>query len=359
MNSMLYGVNRVSIWLIAGTLLAVSVMHYFTSIDASAWHDIYRRLYYVPILLAAVLYGWRVGLLVGVAASIAFLPHILWQWHGHVSHQLDQLFEIPMFFVAGAAIGALVDRDRHARQQLSQFAQSAAIGRATAAVIDSLKTPMLTISGMATALGRGPDASRWTREAGELITSEAAKIEGIRSKMVSIARSAGSKRRPFRPCDVTTQVINEASALLAARGIRVCLDQQATPMLYAPRAAVSDALSSLVAVVAAKPQSTRLCVALRYRKQRVEWTITRPGEESSLWIPAQKLSRTPDLDLLVAEKITLALGGELEVGYADGELCAARLLIPSRIKLEAITAGRTIALNRPAMRKPLGLVWYP
>src|SRR5690349_13889938 len=59
--------NRLYVWIvIAVAIILVTVLHFLTPTDQIVWHEIYQRLYYLPIIAAALLFGLRGGL----AASI-------------------------------------------------------------------------------------------------------------------------------------------------------------------------------------------------------------------------------------------------------------------------------------------------
>ena len=54
--------NRLRLSIIAGLLLAVTAMHYLTTTQLVNAHDVYRRLYYVPIVLGGVWFALRGGI---------------------------------------------------------------------------------------------------------------------------------------------------------------------------------------------------------------------------------------------------------------------------------------------------------
>jgi len=43
-------------------IVLITVLHFMTPLDQIVWHEIYQRLYYIPIIPAALLYGCAVGL---------------------------------------------------------------------------------------------------------------------------------------------------------------------------------------------------------------------------------------------------------------------------------------------------------
>lgn len=95
------------------SILVVSTLHYFTPVDNLVAHQIYQRVYYIPIIVAAFRYGWRGGLGAAALAGLSYLPHILMHWqHLYFEYALNQYAEITLFFVIGAVTGWLGDQRR-------------------------------------------------------------------------------------------------------------------------------------------------------------------------------------------------------------------------------------------------------
>lgn len=97
--------------IIAGLLILITLMHYYTDIHATAFHVLYRRLYYIPIIYAAFRFGLRGGLATSFAASLLFAPHIVFGL-GAEGAAIDNWFEIILFNVVGAVSGGLVQAER-------------------------------------------------------------------------------------------------------------------------------------------------------------------------------------------------------------------------------------------------------
>ena len=96
-----------------GSILVVSALHYLTPVDNLVAHQIYQRVYYIPIIFAAFRYGWRGGLGAAALAGLSYLPHILMHWqHLYFEYALNQYAEITLFFVIGAVTGWLGDQRR-------------------------------------------------------------------------------------------------------------------------------------------------------------------------------------------------------------------------------------------------------
>lgn len=72
--------SRTALWTalsIAGSVAGISVLHYITSLHSVLLHEVFQRLYYLPIVAAAVLYGWRAALATPALATVLYVPHIV------------------------------------------------------------------------------------------------------------------------------------------------------------------------------------------------------------------------------------------------------------------------------------------
>lgn len=110
--------------LIIGALLAaITLLHQFTSAVTPtqiAMHDLYRRLYYLPILYAAFRFGSRGGLVTAVASVLLFAPHAIVSLGGFFGGSLDNLFEVVMYVLMGGLFGRLRDHEDRRTRDLMQ-----------------------------------------------------------------------------------------------------------------------------------------------------------------------------------------------------------------------------------------------
>ncbi|HXG86195.1 MAG TPA: ATP-binding protein [Pyrinomonadaceae bacterium] len=103
-------------------ILLVSALHFLTPVDSPLLHQIYQRLYYIPIILASLWFGWRGGLGAAVLASLSYLPHIALHWqHQNYDYALNQYAEIALFFVIGAVTGWLGDQKRRESERAERI----------------------------------------------------------------------------------------------------------------------------------------------------------------------------------------------------------------------------------------------
>jgi signal transduction histidine kinase len=104
-------------------IAAVSLLHYLTPLSLHYLHDIFQRLYYLPIILAALWFGLRGGLVCSLAVSIVYAPHVLFQWGDHMMMELEKYLEILMYNVVGGVTGLLAQRERERSAQLEETAR--------------------------------------------------------------------------------------------------------------------------------------------------------------------------------------------------------------------------------------------
>ena len=99
-------------WVVAAGLALVTWLHYTTSPLLFGLHTVYRYLYFLPIVYAAVQFGLWGGVLAGVAASLLFAPHIWLKFGAFPEESLNDLFVTVVLISVGAVTGALADAER-------------------------------------------------------------------------------------------------------------------------------------------------------------------------------------------------------------------------------------------------------
>ena len=105
------------------SVVSISLLHYLTPLHLHYLHDIFQRLYYLPIILAAIWFGLRGGLLCSLVISIAYAPHILFQWGGPVTLEMEKYLEIVLYNVVGGLTGLLAQRERERSAELQKTAE--------------------------------------------------------------------------------------------------------------------------------------------------------------------------------------------------------------------------------------------
>ncbi len=196
----------------ASAILAASVLHYVTPHSRLLLHNLFQKLYYLPIIYAAITFGWRGGLLAAVASAICYIPHIL-TWRHQPSYSMSQYAELILFFLVGGSTGLLADQGRKRRLQLEATTRRlqdsieqvkradrlSAVGQLAASLAHEIRNPLGSIEGAANLI-RSPATSADIREGSlNIILKECQRLNRLLTNLLDFARP----RQPeFRSVDI-------------------------------------------------------------------------------------------------------------------------------------------------------------
>ena len=117
---------------IVAAVLGTGILQLVTPFHFTYWHDLLPRLYYLPIVAAALQFGWRGGLATALLAAAAFVPYIIVS--DRADRHLYESVEIVSFISVAILTGVLADRERRQKAELRATAEQ------LAAVYDKLQT---------------------------------------------------------------------------------------------------------------------------------------------------------------------------------------------------------------------------
>ena len=102
------------------SIAVITVAHYVTDIESGFLHNVYQRLYYLPILAGAYWFGVRGALVVAVLSAASYLPHIATDWQGRPMYRQAQYAELLMFQVVALVVGTLSELEKRRRKELAE-----------------------------------------------------------------------------------------------------------------------------------------------------------------------------------------------------------------------------------------------
>lgn len=203
--------------LVVLAILLVTILHLLTPLDRLILHQIYQRLYYLPIVAAAFLFGWRGGLAAAALASATYLPHIFFHWHHtEYNYALNQYAEITLFLLVGGVIGLLGDQNRRERRraeeinaelqkayselrqtvsQLLQAERLSSLGEIAAGVVHEIRNPLGAIRGAVEIMEDELAAGSPRREFAAIAKSEVERLNKIVGEFLHFARPAKPEKK--------------------------------------------------------------------------------------------------------------------------------------------------------------------
>ena len=286
-----------AIALIAAGIALTSAGHYLTPPGLLMWHGIFQRLYYLPIVYAAITFGWRGGLTAALVAGLLYIPHIVTTWAHMFHYAMEQYAEIVMFFLVGGVTGVLAGKlDRAHRELQSTFEQVrradrlSAVGELAAGLAHEIRNPLASIDGAAEVLEAGAEGEV-RRETVSIIRKEAARLNRLLTGLLDFARPRKPEYRPVEVSRVVSSVLDLVRHS-AGKGIRFESDVPGTlPPLRCDEEQLSQVILNLTLNAAqAMPQGGTVAVSARAQGGGVLIQVRDEGEG----IPAGDVNRIFD-----------------------------------------------------------------
>lgn len=103
---------------IAGLTAMISLLHYTTMHGQIALHILHRELYFLPILMACVWFGRKMGLVTALLVSVLYASHVMVPGRPN-SDQLSVLSQIAVFNLVALIVGTMVDVRRRRNKELN------------------------------------------------------------------------------------------------------------------------------------------------------------------------------------------------------------------------------------------------
>ena len=240
--------------LVGLSITILSVLHYVTPVDKPILHDLYRRLYYVPIIFSAFSFGLRGAMVSSLVISLVFLPHVFHRW-GHIHLQTyDALFEIVLYNIVAWVSGTLVQAERKRREELKKAQEELiqankykVIGELAAGIAHEIRNPLGSIQGSLEILRKDYKVEDSKYEFLNILLKEVARLNKVITDFLNYAR-------PALPNLIETdinQLISETVLILSSQvakkgvGLKTELDKN-LPRIKADPSQLKQAFINLI-----------------------------------------------------------------------------------------------------------------
>ena len=222
-------------------MLLITISHYLTPPQFYLWHEFLERLYYLPIVIAALFFGWVGGLLAAGCAGLCYAPFIFLAEHHSPQVMAGWYAEIAVFLAVGGLTGALSDRERRRRRELqratdelretnrqlqSSFEQLrradrlSAVGQLAASLAHEIRNPLGSIEGAIDIVQRTGDEER-RREFLGIIKQETRRLNGLLTNLLNFARPRAPQIREAQVDTIVRTVVDLTSHNAQQQDIRL------------------------------------------------------------------------------------------------------------------------------------------
>lgn len=253
------------VWL---PIAVITALHYGTSHEIAWVHDVLRRLYYLPIVLAAFRHGLPGGVGAALVTSLVYLPHAFAPGghHHDPAGGLDKALEILLYNSVGATAGWLAGRERRRRlelqaalaeqqrlvDQLVQAGRLSALGEVVAGIAHEIKNPLHALAGTAEIVDPLIPADAEERRMWEIHRKELGRLARVADRFLSFARPSPSALAPIDLRRVAEQLVALVEAEARHKQVRLALDVPAEPVIVRGDADQIASLALHIAVNAFK-----------------------------------------------------------------------------------------------------------
>jgi two-component system sensor histidine kinase HydH len=332
----------VRIALLLAAIVVVSALHYSTPTHHIWLHPLFQRLYYIPLLLMAIWFGWRGGVLASLFAAVLYLPHIHMSWGSHPEYSATQQVEVAMFFVITVLTGILADHERGQRcnaeqaakhlskansllqssfEQLRRADRLSAMGELSAGLAHEIRNPLGSIDGALQILRRERVSDETKTEFGELAQRELDRLKGIVNQFLDFARPREPRLLPTDPHLLLESVAKLTGETAKMRGVEISVEPRAdVPDVLVDAEQVKQVLLNLVInAIQAMPNGGAIVLRSVAEKAYLRFEV----EDHGVGIDPSDLDRIFDpfftkkehgtgLGLSIAARIVAQHGGEIE-----------------------------------------------
>jgi len=333
----------------------ITALHYQTTISKVHFHDIYRRLYYVPIVLGGLWFTLRGGVATALVVSLLFIPHVVFQWGHHPTADPEQYLEIILYNVIGFLTGLLAERELRQKlsyqntarrleesyaelrrqadlildieDQLRRADRLSALGELSAGMAHEIRNPLGSIRGTAEILQDGIDPADPRYEFTRILIREVDRLNRVVQDFLDFARPPTPLRGSVDPVAVLREVLQLTRQLALKNGVTVALEAMtATATVAGEEEQLKQAFLNLVLnALQAMPAGGSLTVAAASG----EGELVLRFSDSGPGIPAELLPKIfnpffttrregTGLGLAITQRIISAHGGRIEVASDPG-----------------------------------------
>jgi two-component system, NtrC family, sensor histidine kinase HydH len=240
---------------LVGLVAAVTIAHLLTPVSKTVQHDVFVRLYYLPIVLGGVWYGLAGGIGTAGLICLVYLPHVLIVDHGLMT--TGYLLEIPIFLAVGALTGLFVDRQAQYRRGLELQAETlershrelkdqtrlllekevqlrradrlSALGQLSAGLAHEIRNPLGAIKGAVEILADDYPAGHPKAEFYAILVKEVERLNEVLTNFLNFARPVTPRLAPVDIPIVLAQLEGLLSGQARSHQVEVFTSYHAGP----------------------------------------------------------------------------------------------------------------------------------
>jgi two-component system, NtrC family, sensor histidine kinase HydH len=345
--------NRLRLLILLAMIGGITFGHYRVAIDLHLYHDLFRRLYYLPIILGGLWFQLRGGLTTAIVVSIVYAPHVVFQWGDNPDAQLEQYLEIILYNVVGVLTGALAKKELLHRQraektarnldasyqalkeqaqliltfeeQLLRASQLSALGELSAGLAHEIRTPLGSIRGTAEIV-RDPTTTVTQRdEFAAILIQEVDRLNQVVTNFLKFAKPAPVGKKSYDLNQLLAELVEFTAAECQRNRVAVSLTPAELPHVAVDSDQLKQVFLNLILnAVQAMPAGGTLQIRTIQRDDSIVTVFSDSGPGippmilPKIFNPFFTTRQTGNgLGLAISQRIVQAHGGQIEVDSGE------------------------------------------
>ncbi len=234
-------------------IAVIGLAHYWLGSEHHWSHDVLRRAYHLPIVVAAFLVGLRGGLATAVVVSVTYLPHAFFLEHRpDPAAGVEKFLEIVLYFGVGCVAGYLADLEakrkgqlqsahdhlaealeehRLMTQQLARAGRLSALGELVAGIAHEIKNPLHALAGTAEIIDPLVPKDAEERRLWELHVNEIERLRRTAERFLRFAKPRPLEMISLDLRDVTDRLFRLVGPEARQKKVEMSLDTPQSPVV--------------------------------------------------------------------------------------------------------------------------------
>ena len=332
---------------IAAMVIAISVLHYVTSLHSMVLHEVFKRLYYVPIVVSAVTAGARGGLATSMFSTLLYVPHIALQWHAWPALESEQYGEVLMFNVVALVTGGLADRLHSQRQRYQDAAAElrdayatlearteerqrvdrlVTVGRIASGIAHEIRTPLASLLGSLEIIGSEFPSAHPKSEFVEIANQEISRLQAVVGEFLEFAQPSAPAAQAIDLRLVVQTAMRLARPTVACRNLEIdARVPEAPSVVHVDIQQVQRALLNIILASAHALRDGRILLTMQEHSDVARITIELDGTTTlpaagDIFEPFRASGPGRGLGLAMAARLIENQRGTVEADVAEGRL---------------------------------------
>ena len=265
---------------IVTSVAVASLPYYLTSLRLYPLQELFTRLYYIPIVIGAVWFGFPGGVYISLFVTLICLPHTFMAFNHNKALFYDEVLELSLFNLVGAIIGILKDRERRQVDINQKLQALAIIGETVSTVAHEIKNMLIPIRGFLRRIQENRVHEAKVVCYLDIVEQETAKLEKMVKNMLSFGRNAPLHREKVEVGLLIGEVRKILEEDFNDKGIRfVCHCQEGIRPVNLDREKIHRVLTNLIHnAIEASSKGDEVRLLVRHDKNIFQLVIEDEGE---------------------------------------------------------------------------------